>query len=74
MFGKKIKKTIKIDGMHCSHCSGAVSEALNALDGVKAKVSLEDACAYVTVSEGSYNEDALKKAVSDAGFTAVSIE
>ena len=72
LFGKKVKKTIKIEGMHCNHCTGAVSEALNALEGVKANVSLEDAAAYVTMAEGT-SEESLKKAVTEAGFKVVSI-
>ncbi len=72
LFGKKLKKTVKIEGMHCGHCTGAVSEALNAIPGVKAKVSLEDAAAYVTTDEG-VEDSALTKAVEEAGFKVLSI-
>ena len=60
-----MKKTIKIEGMMCSHCTGRVDKALNALDGVTATVSLEDKAAYVTV-DGAVTDEELKKAVVDA--------
>ena len=34
MFGRKITKTILIEGMHCGHCSKRVEEALKSLNGV----------------------------------------
>ena len=34
-----MKKTMKIEGMMCGHCEAAVDKALNAIDGVDAKVS-----------------------------------
>lgn len=36
-----MKKTIYIDGMMCSHCTGMVTKVLNAIDGVSAEVSLK---------------------------------
>ena len=51
-----MKKTIKIEGMMCSHCTGRVDKALNALDGVTATVSLEDKAAYVTVDGAGTDE------------------
>ena len=35
------EKTMKIEGMSCGHCSARVEQALNAIDGVSAKVNLE---------------------------------
>ena len=68
-----MKKTIKIEGMMCSHCTGRVDKALNALDGVTATVSLEDKAAYVTV-DGAVTDEELKKAVVDAGYEVAGIE
>ena len=68
-----MKKTIKIEGMMCSHCTGRVDKALNALDGVTATVSLEDKVAYVTV-DGAVTDEELKKAVVDAGYEVTGIE
>lgn len=65
-------KTMKIEGMSCSHCSARVEKALNAVAGVSAQVDLESKKATVTLSQPV--EDAiLRKAVEDAGYEVVSI-
>jgi len=65
-----MEKTMKIEGMMCAHCSGRVEKALNDLPGVTAKVNLEAGTATVT---GDASDEALTKAVTDAGYTVVSI-
>ena len=67
-----MKKTMKIEGMMCGHCTGRVEKALNALDGVQAEVSLEDKAAYLTI-DGDVSDAALKKAVEDEGYQVVDI-
>ena len=67
-----MKKTLKIDGMVCSHCTGRVSQVLNAIDGVSAEVSLEDKAAYLTLS-ADVADDVLIKAVTDAGYTVTEV-
>ena len=67
-----MKKTLKIDGMMCSHCTGRVSQALNAIDGVSAEVSLEDKAAYVTLS-ADVADDVLIQAVTDGGYTVTEV-
>lgn len=67
-----MKKTLKIDGMMCSHCTGRVSQALNAIDGVQAEVSLEDQAAYLTLSR-DVSDDILIQAVTDAGYTVTEV-
>lgn len=65
-------KTMKIEGMSCSHCSARVEKALNAVEGVSAQVNLEAKTAAVSLSQPV--EDAvLRKAVEDAGYEVVSI-
>ena len=64
-------KTMKIEGMMCAHCSGRVEKALNDLPGVTASVNLEAGTAAVT---GGVSDEALTKAVTDAGYTVVSIQ
>ncbi len=66
------KKTIKIEGMTCTHCTGSVSKALNALEGVEAEVSLENKCAEVTLSK-DVSDDVLKSTVTDLGYEVISI-
>ncbi|MFQ8599594.1 MAG: heavy-metal-associated domain-containing protein [Oscillospiraceae bacterium] len=67
-----MKKTIRIEGMMCSHCTGRVEKALAALEGVTVHVDLASGSAAVTLS-GPVSDDALRKAVEDAGYTVVSI-
>lgn len=67
-----MKKTMKIEGMMCSHCQNAVTKALNGLDGVTATVSLEDKAAYIT-TDGTVSDDAMKQVVIDGGYQVVSL-
>ena len=65
-----MKKTITIKGMMCAHCVSHVEKALTAL-GVQADVDLASGTAVVT---GDASEEALKKAVTDAGYEVVEIK
>ena len=65
--------TMKINGMMCPHCQAAVKKALEAFDGVTADVNLEDKAAYITAPE-QVDKEALKKAVTDAGYEVISLE
>ncbi len=71
--GSIMKKEIIIEGMSCSHCSGRVETALNAIEGVSAKVDLEKKTAFVTLNN-DLSDDILKSAVEEAGYTVVSIK
>ena len=68
-----MKKTIMIEGMSCGHCSARVEKALNALDGVEAKVNLEAKSAEVTLSK-EVPDGALRKAAEDAGYEVKGVE
>ncbi|MCM1132910.1 MAG: heavy metal translocating P-type ATPase [Ruminococcus flavefaciens] len=68
-----MKKTMKIEGMMCSHCTGMVTKVLNAIDGVSAEVSLDDKCAYIELSKDVADE-VLTKAVTDAGYDVIGLE
>ena len=69
-----MKKTMIIDGMMCMHCAARVTKALDAIDGVKeTKIELEAKKAVVTL-EKEVGADVLTKAVTDAGYTVISIE
>lgn len=60
--------TIKIKGMACSHCVAAVSQALNAIDGVKGvNVDLEKGQATFE-SEQAVDMDKVKKEIEKAGY------
>jgi P-type Cu+ transporter len=66
------KKYVYIEGMSCAHCSARVEKALNALDGVEAKVDLAGKQAEVTL-EKDVSDEALKAAVDEAGYEVVGI-
>jgi len=72
--GKKMEKTVSISGMMCEHCVAHVKEALEKVDGVRsADVSLEKKNAVVTLN-GEVGEEALKKAVTDAGYEVLGVQ
>ena len=65
-------KVMSINGMMCAHFQAHVEKALNAIDGVEAKVNLEAKNATVTLSK-DVPDDVLKNAVTEAGYEVVSI-
>ncbi len=63
-----VKKTIDIRGMHCEHCVAHITEALQALPGVKsAKVSLKKENAVVKIANDAPSDEDLLAAVKAAG-------
>ena len=71
---KKMKKTMKIEGMMCCHCEATVKKALEALDGVtSAEVSHENGTAVLELS-GDVSDDLLKKTVEDKDYKVTGME
>ena len=69
-----MEKTMKIEGMMCTHCEARVKKALEALAQVEsAQVSHEAGTAVVTLS-GEVANDVLKKAVEDQDYPVTSIQ
>ena len=69
-----MKKTMIIEGMMCTHCTGRVEKALSAIDGVEAvEMSLEGKSATLTLSKEVDNQT-LTDAVTQAGYEVVSIQ
>ena len=67
-------KTLNIEGMMCAHCVAHVEKALSALEGVaSAKADLEGRKAVVTLS-GEVSDQALKDAVTEAGYEVVGVQ
>ena len=65
-----MKKILKVEGMSCNHCVASVKKALEGIDGVReADVRLEDKSARVELDKDLADE-ALVKAVEDAGYSA----
>ena len=67
-----VNKTIHIDGMMCTHCTGRVEKALNDLPGVEATVDLDSKSAAVTCAP-DVSDDTLRQAVEDAGYHVTGI-
>ena len=62
---------IRVDGMMCSHCKARVEAVCKAVPAVTdAVVDLEKKQVTVT---GNASADALKKAITDAGYTVIEV-
>lgn len=69
----EMKKTLTIEGMMCEHCVKHVKDALMGVTGVaEAEVTLKKKRAVVTLS-GEVADEALKAAVSAAGYEVKNI-
>ncbi|MBO5081118.1 MAG: heavy metal translocating P-type ATPase [Lachnospiraceae bacterium] len=69
-----MKKTMKITGMMCGHCSGRVKKVLEAMPEVdEAIVSHEEGTAVLTLN-AEVADDVLKKIVEDEGYEVTGIE
>jgi copper ion binding protein len=65
-------EVIKIEGMMCGHCQANVEKAIGAITGVsEVKVDLTAKQATVTFDPDTASLDAIKAAVTDAGYTVV---
>lgn len=67
------KKTMIISGMHCEHCVQSVTDSLNQIDGVSAKVDLAKGWAEVSL-DCQVKENILIAAVEKEGFSVNSIQ
>lgn len=69
-----MKKIVTVEGMCCEHCAARVQKALSAVSGViSADVKLKKKIAVVRSREEISDEE-IKKVITDAGYTVVSIE
>ena len=69
-----MKKLMKIDGIMCEHCKAHVTRALSAIPGVSAvDVDLAAKTATLTLAE-PVGDDTLTAAVTDAGYTVLSVD
>ena len=59
--------TVKIGGMTCANCAVKVENALNALDGVWASVSIDTQTARIR-SKQALDQSVLAEAVRNAGY------
>ncbi|MCD7776729.1 MAG: metal-transporting ATPase, partial [Firmicutes bacterium] len=67
-------KTLTVKGMSCEHCKMRVEQALSSVDGVgSAAVDLKKKTATVTLT-APVDDEALTKAVADAGYSVTGIK
>ena len=66
------KSTIRVDGMKCAKCTGAVEKALKATDGVeKVEVSLQQKEVVVEYDDQKVTETKLREVINATGFKTV---
>ena len=66
MFSKKIKKTIKVDGMHCEHCANKVINALENIEGIeKFVINPKELIKFNNID---IDENLLQKVLHGSGF------
>lgn len=62
-----VRKRYQVEGMMCDHCRQHVEQALNALDGVLATVTLEPPVATIDFVQAPLSVEQLQEALSKAG-------
>ncbi len=68
-----MKKTLKIEGMTCGHCTSTVEKALRAVPGVTdASVDLATKTATVIVGD-EVSDAALTSAIDETGFEVTAV-
>lgn len=67
------KKIMAISGMYCEHCAQSVTDSLNQIDGVSAKVDLAKGWAEVSLDR-EVEDDVLIAAVEKEGFSVDSVQ
>jgi copper chaperone CopZ len=67
-----MKKTIKIEGMMCGHCTGRVETTLKELGATVIETSVEKKHAIIDVD--NISDDKLKEAIEDVGYDVLSID
>ena len=60
-----------VPGMSCGHCVAALTEEISKLAGV-ADVSVDLAAKSVVVTGNALDDSAIREAISEAGYEAVS--
>ena len=61
--------TYTVPGIHCGHCEAAVTQELEAVEGVET-VAVDLDSKRVTVSGSGLADDALRAAIGEAGYEA----
>lgn len=68
-----IKTTIEIEGMACGMCEAHVNDALRNVIQAKKITSSHKKKQSIVISETDLNEEEVKKAINDTGYTYISM-
>jgi len=63
--------TLNVEGMSCNHCKMAVEKSLTEAGVDKIEVDLEGKKVTATFNPDKLKEDAVKKAITDAGYEVI---
>lgn len=65
------EKTLKVEGMMCSHCEKHVKDALEKIDGVQEATANHESSQVVVKLAKDIPDSEFEKAITDAGYTFV---
>ncbi len=71
---KTMKKTLKVEGMMCTHCEARVKKALEAVPGVESAVADHDAGTAVVTLTAPVEDEALRAAVEAQDYKVLGVE
>lgn len=69
-----VKIMIKIEGMSCGMCESHINDTIRRQFAVKKVSSSHSKGQTEIIAENTLDEEALRKAIGEAGYTVVSIE
>lgn len=69
-----MKKTLKVEGMKCTHCEGHVKSALEEIAGVASASASHESGTVVVELNGDVSDDALKEKVEAQGYKVLGVE
>ncbi len=70
---KMTVKTLKVEGMMCSHCEARVKKALEAVNGVESAVADHEKGTAVVTLSSKVEDSVLKKAVEDQDYKVLEV-
>ena len=69
-----MKKTLKVEGMMCTHCEARVKKALEAVPGVESAAADHGAGTAVVTLTAAVEDEALRAAVETQDYKVLGIE
>lgn len=69
-----VKIKLEIDGMSCGMCESHINDTIRRMFDIKKVSSSHNRGETEIIAENPIDEEALRKAVSDTGYTVISVE